>query len=373
MSKSPQKDRLIQNALIASREGKGVKKENQLLHEFLSAFYQQVPPDDLQGWKAEDLSRVATSMCEWAAERASGQLKVRVFNPELKRDGWHIPHTVVEIVNDDMPFIIDSVASDLGAQGYGIDVLFHPILTVSRDGAKLKSVQAGKGAEGKLVESCVYIQLEQMLTTDAMRKLQASLEATLGDVRAATSDWRKMLAKIDEVSQFGDAVAKNHDRHDVQEAQDFLSYIKNNNFTLLGFRAYNVAGGKASLVSGSGLGILKGNRVIDIGADAESRLIEGLRESRWPAMVGKLVSEISTVHRRVPLDVVIVKKLNAKGELEGMSAFVGLFTSSTYSCRTSEIPMVRQKVAETIERAGFTRGSHDYKALEHILEKMPRD
>src|SRR3954466_7161540 len=84
MSKSPQKDRLIQNALIASRDGKGVAKEKQLLHEFLGAFYQQVPADDLLGWKAEDLSRVAGQMCDWGAERKQGQLKVRVFNPEQK-------------------------------------------------------------------------------------------------------------------------------------------------------------------------------------------------------------------------------------------------------------------------------------------------
>lgn len=373
MSKSPQKDRLIQNALIASREGKGVKKENQLLHEFLSAFYQQVPPDDLQGWKAEDLSRVAGSMCDWAHERASAQVKVRVFNPELKRDGWHIPHTVIQIVNDDMPFIIDSIASALLSQGLNIDVLFHPILSVARDGSKLKSVQAGKHADAKLVESCVYVQLEQMLTTDAMRKLQTALEQTLGDVRAATTDWRGMLGKIDEVSLFAEGFAKNHDKHDLQESRDFLAYVKNNNFTLLGYRAYNVAGGKASTLAGSSLGILKGGRVIEIGDDAENRLIEGLRQSRWAVSIGKLVGEISTVHRRVPMDAIVVKSVNAKGDLTGMHIFVGLFTSSTYSCRTSEIPMVRQKVAETIEHAGFIRGTHDYKALEHILEKMPRD
>src|SRR5471030_1936626 len=96
MSKSPQKDRLIQNALIASRDGKGVAREKQLLHEFLGAFYQQVPADDLAGWKAEDLSRVAGAMCAWGAERKAGELKVRVLNPEQKRDGWHIPHTVIQ-------------------------------------------------------------------------------------------------------------------------------------------------------------------------------------------------------------------------------------------------------------------------------------
>ena len=377
MSKSPQKDRLIQNALIASRDGKGVAKEKQLLHEFLGAFYQQVPADDLTGWKAEDLSRVAGAMCDWGAERKAGQLKVRVFNPEQKRDGWHIPHTVIAIVNDDMPFIIDSIASELTSQSLSIDVLFHPILSVTRDGDKLASVQAGKIPDAKLVESYVYIQLEQMLTTDAARKLAASLEQMLGDVRAATTDWRKMIAKVDAVMSFNEGYIRNHDKHDVHEAQEFLTYLKNNNFTFLGYREYKFTGqnGKTTseLVEGAGLGILRNGRQLHFGQGQDSPEVAALKTARWPVMVSKLIDHYATVHRRVPLDALIVKTINPAGELVGMHLFVGLFTSSTYSCRTSEIPVVRQKVSETVERAGFIRGTHDYKALEHILEKMPRD
>ncbi|MEZ0224292.1 MAG: NAD-glutamate dehydrogenase, partial [Alphaproteobacteria bacterium] len=377
MSKSPQKDRLIQNALIASRDGKGVAKEKQLLHEFLGAFYRQVPADDLTGWKAEDLSRVAGSMCDFGAERKPGNVKLRVFNPEQKRDGWAIPHTVVQIVNDDMPFIIDSIVSELTAQSLSIDVLFHPILSVMRNGEKLQSVQAGKVADAKLVESYVYIQLEQMLTSDACRKLAASMEAMLADVRAATADWRKMIGKVDAVTSFNEGYVRNHDKHDVHEAQEFLTYLKNNNFTFLGYREYKFTtqGGKTTseFVENEGLGILRNGHQLHFGQGQDSSEVEGLKKARWPVMISKLIGHLATVHRRVPLDALIVKKVNAQGDLTGMHLFVGLFTSSTYSCRTSEIPVVRQKVSETVERAGFIRGTHDYKALEHILEKMPRD
>ncbi len=374
MSKSPQKDRLIQNALIASRDGKGVAKEKQLLHEFLGAFYQQVPADDLTGWKAEDLSRVAGSMMDWGMDRATGTAKVRAFNPELKRDGWHIPHTVVQIVNDDMPFIIDSISSDLTAQGLGIEVLFHPILSVTREGAKLRSVSPGKG-EGKLVESYVYIQLEQMLTSDACRKLVSSLESTFADVRAATTDWRKMLAKMDTVLEINEGYSRTHDKHDLHEGHEFLNYLKSNNFTLLGYREFRFdSKGKSEVVKGSDLGVLKNsNHNLHFGQGADSPEVAALKRARWPVMVSKLVGHNSTVHRRVPMDAISVKAIDKDGNLVGMHLFVGLFTSSTYSCRTSEIPMVRQKVTEVIERAGFTRGTHDFKALEHILEKMPRD
>ncbi len=377
MSKSPQKDRLIQNALIASRDVKGMAKEKQLLHEFLGAFYQQVPADDLAGWKAEDLSRVAGTMCDWGAERKPGTLKVRVYNPDQKRDGWNIPHTVITIVNDDMPFIIDSIVSELTSQSLSIDVLFHPILSVARAGDKLQSVQAGKVADAPLVESYVYIQLEQMLTTDAARKLTSSLEQVLGDVRAATADWRKMISKVDAVTSFNEGYTRNHDKHDVHEAQEFLTYLKNNNFTFLGYREYKFTGenGKTTseVVDGAGLGILRNGRQLHFGQGVDSPEVSALKQARWPVMVSKLIDHYATVHRRVPLDALIVKMIDKSGALVGMHLFVGLFTSSTYSCRTSEIPVVRQKVAETIERAGFIRGTHDYKSLEHILEKMPRD
>jgi len=378
MAKQPQKDRLIQNALIAAREGKKtVSRENQLLHEFLGAFYQQVPADDLSGWKAEDLSRVATAMCDWGRDRKAAQLKVKVYNPEQKRDGFTIPHTVVQIVNDDMPFIIDTISSEMTTQGLNIDVLFHPILSVSRNGANLSGVQPGRVANAELVESYVYIQLEQMLTTDACRKLQSALEATLADVRAATTDWRKMIGKVDSVMVFGDGYAKSHDKADLREGQDFLAYVKNNNYTFLGYREYRFTGTGAKMkseqVEGSSLGVLRNEHSLSFGLGVGSPEVEALKRGRWPVMVSKLVENYATVHRRVPLDAISVKIVDNAGQLVGMHLFVGLFTSSTYSCRTSEIPMVRQKVLETVEKAGFIRGTHDYKALEHILEKMPRD
>jgi len=379
MVKTPQqKERLIQNALIASRDGKKtMSRDNQLLHDFLGAFYRQVPGDDLQGWKAEDLSRVATAMRDWGADRKPGQLKVQVFNPEQKRDGWQTAHTVIQIVNDDMPFIIDTIASELTAAGFNIDVLFHPILSVTRSGEKLVGVQSGRLADATLVESYVYIQLEQMLTSDACRKLADSLRTTLEDVRAATSDWRRMLAKVEDVSHFGAGYLKGHDKNDVEEARLFLDYIRANNFTLLGYREYRFSNGngkqKSDVVANSELGILKNGHPLHFGQGLGSPEVEGLKNARWPVMISKLVEHYSTVHRRVPLDALSVKIVDDSGHLVGMHLFIGLFTSSTYSCRTSEIPMVRQKVMETVEKAGFTRGTHDFKALEHILEKMPRD
>ena len=123
----------------------------------------------------------------------------------------------------------------------------------------------------------------------------------------------------------------------------------------------------------SSLGILKKAGKIYFDDDNGAPEAEALANARWPVTVSKLIDVHSAVHRHVPLDVINVRMLDKQGRMIGMHVFVGLFTSSTYSCRTNEIPIVRQKVRETVEKADFKKGSHDAKALEHILEKMPRD
>src|SRR5690606_15311324 len=128
---SQKKENIIQSVLSSSREGKAASA-------FLQDFYAQVPVEDLAGWEAADLSAGAKIMYDWGRERKAGQHKVRVFNPDQKRDGYAAPHTSIAIVNDDMRFIIDTVTSELGYQGYIVEALFHPILAVGRDKGVMK-------------------------------------------------------------------------------------------------------------------------------------------------------------------------------------------------------------------------------------------
>lgn len=346
---------------------------------FAQTFFAQVPPEDISGFAAADLAHIAASMQAWAQARKPGQHKLRVFNPDLKRDGWHVPCTVVQIVNDDMPFIIDSVSAELMHQGINIDLLLHPILNVSRDksGQLLDIQSAPASAKGYGAESLVFMMLEQTLSPDTCEKLQAALDKILRDVRSSTSDWKAMLSKVDDILARPAAYGKDHAADDVQEAEDFLRYLKANNFTFLGYREYRFdsrkEGARPLMVEGTDLGILKNGQSLGFGLRLSSAKMAILAKARWPVVVGKLIEQYATVHRRVPMDVIGIKILGRDGNLQGMHLFVGLFTSSTYSCRTGEVPIVRRKVLDTVEHAGFIKGSHDAKTLEHILEKMPRD
>ena len=358
-------------------EGKNMSIEKKLLTGFSKAFYKQIPIDDIASWKAEELNEVAASMCAWAETRKTGEHKIKVFTPDQKRDGWHIPHTVIQIVNDDMPFIVDSIAAELAAQNLTVDVLFHPILNAARGKAgKLEEVRDDK-AKNFITESYVYIELEQMLSQEIADKLAARLHEILNDVRDATHDWKSLMGKMDEVVRWMEASAVPSQPEDLSEAEEFLKYLQKNNFTFLGYSEFKFSGNngksQSAIVPGSALGVLKNHRTHCFGQGAGSPEVAALGQSKCPVMISKLIDQYSTVHRHVPLDAVSVSISDKKGNLTGMHLFVGLFTSSTYSCRTGEVPIARRKVQEIIKRSGFSSGTHDRAALEHILEKMPRD
>ncbi len=364
-------------------EGKNMSKNEKqsgkkTLAAYSKAFYQRVPVEDLEGWNAKDLHHVIASLSAAAETRKSGKRNVRVFTPEQKRDGWHAPHSVIELVNDDMPFIIDSVTAELAAQNLTVEALFHPILQVARaKGGKLKDVVAEKTG-GYLTESHVYIQLEQMLSQEKADKLATRLDDILDDVRAATGDWKNLMVRMDDVVRSLEASSNDPARpDDLSEAYDFLKYLQNGNFTFLGYRAFKFSGARGKTrsegVQGTALGVLKRGKTSCFGRGTGSPEVEAMRQSKSPVMISKLIDQYSTVHRRAPLDAVSIRVFDRKGNLSGMHLFVGLFTSGTYSCRTGEVPIVRRKVQGIIKQSGFHSGTHDRAALEHLLETMPRD
>ena len=345
---------------------------------FSKAFFNGVPKDDLVGLSDAEQTLIGKSLMALAGERKSGAHKLRVFNPDKKRDGWQATHTVIEVVNDDMPFIIDSITAELSRQNLMIDKLLHPILSVLRKGSQILAIgSTKKPVDGGQMESVIHIQLEEMLSSDAMRALQQRLDLVLADVRSATKDWRRMLECVDHVYAEEHNWVKTHTKEDIQETKEFLGYLKNNNFTFLGYRQYKIShrknGAVAEVVDKSGLGVLSGKKDFLFGYDGVEPELAAFESSPWPVVVVKLIDHPATVHRSVPMDAIAIKIMGKDGTVTGMHVFVGLFTSSTYSCRTIEVPIVRQKVQRTLANAGFVRGSHDAKALEHILEKMPRD
>ena len=240
-------------AALAKRLPKARQAEAQA---FANAFYVRMSGDEFAQHGADGWAALAADILEFARARKSGKANVRLFNPTIKEHGWESPHTVVQVVNDDMPFLVDSVTMALAEQGIGVHVLGHPVMAIARDKAgKLAGV--GEGTP----ESFIHLEVDRQPQA-AMAAIKASIEKVLGEVRAIVADWNpmhaKMLAVAEDLGERRMPVSEEGKR----EAQEFLRWAANDHFTFLGYREYKVArqGKDEVLVADedSGLGLLRG-------------------------------------------------------------------------------------------------------------------
>ncbi len=358
------------NEVALSRLGQG---RGGAAATFLAAYYANVPADDLAE-PVEQLYGAGVALWQFARQRTAGVAKVRVYTPRLAEHGWESPHTVVEIVNDDMPFLVDSVIGELNQHDLTVHRLAHPIVKVKRDGAGIATA-CGEGA----AESFIHVEVDDLGEPAKRDALRARIEAVLADVRAAVTDWRAMLERLEIVR--GElprvhGVAK----AELDGANALVAWLATDNFTFLGYRRYVFAGDRETttlnVVAGAGLGLLRDDSVI---------VFDGLRNlaslppdvsafvrAPHPLLITK-ANRRSTVHRTGHLDAIVVKAFDAAGRVTGLDLFVGLFTSSAYHQSPRLIPVLADKVSAVLTRAGFDPGSHDGKSLTHILETFPRD
>ncbi len=353
---------------------------NNVKKDFVNCFISQVSTNDKLDIGENTLEQMASDFYEWGSQRNKSHNKIRVYNTDNEHHVWKADNTVIEIINNDRPFLIDSIASELAHYNFSISFLFHPVIGVKRNNkGKIESISADM-EEARLngaLESCIHIQLEQRLPDDVCKGLAETLSNIVDDVCVATDDWHEMLDNLQGAIRGVSKPSLKICENERAEAIDFLDYIYKNNFTFLGYRKYNFKKSSASdmdcsVAKSSELGLLKdGRHVLD--CMTLQREYEMLSSTSEPVVVSKWINEYSTVHRRVPFDVINVKIFDKSGAIIGQHVFVGLFTSSTYSCRTLDVPLVRQKVKDTLDKTRLGHDSHDRKALEHILEKYPRD
>ena len=342
------------------------------LREFLSAFYRRMEEDEFpkhppQGWAA-----IGADMLEFARRRKPGTASVRVFNPTLKANGWESPHTVLQIVNDDMPFLVDSVSMALAEMGVAVHVLGHPLVRVERDrSGKLAGVGEGKA------ESLMLLEIDRQ-PQDAMAAIGKRVSAVLAEVRAVVADWGLMRERMQVLAD--DLATRRMPVDDAsrREAQEFLRWAANDHFILFGYREYRVLqqGGEDVLapVEGSGLGLM---RARDSAAPRPVRTLAANDLNESGAGIEPLVltktNARSRLHRKGYMDYIGVLEFDASGRITGEQRFLGLYTSSAYNRRPWEIPLVRERHEHVMRRSGLAPNSHSGKALRHILETLPRE
>jgi glutamate dehydrogenase len=364
-------------ALVAAR----VPAPQQALIESIAPeYFAQLDADDLAARTPEDLLGSLLSHWQFAATREPGSPKVRVFSPSVAEQGWSSRHTVVEIVNDDMPFLVDSATMEVNRQGLTLHLIAHPIFAVQRGaGGVLEAISPrGEAAEAPH-ESWMHIEVDRMVDPQQRAELAAGLERVLADVRASVVDWRAMLSRLHEaIDELGNPPASLAPQQ-AAESCYFLQWLAEDHMTLLGYRQHELVSEQGEdalrLVAGSGLGLLRETAEEKLSASfsALPAAARALARAPLPALVVTKANTRSTVHRAGYTDYVGVKRYNAAGVVIGEHRFIGLFTSTAYSARVAETPLLRGKVEAIASRAGLPPGGHLAKALHHILETYPRD
>ncbi len=372
--KSPPKDKHLEKVIALAKK----HSDAATLETFILQYYSDIAEEDVLAHTPEDLYGAVLSHWEFGAKRLPGETKVRVFNPSPKKDGWKSPHTIIEMVNDDMPFLVDTTTMTLSRVGVGIHLTVHPMYQVKRDArGSLLGISDGGKQDGMLAESWMHIEVDHQAGAETLAKLEAALQSAMRDVRATIHDWHAMRDKLKRVLGSVDAYRSALSDAEVDEGKRFLEWMGDNHFTFLGVREYELGEENGEevlkLVPDSGLGILR-----DTHAKVSQAFLVLPKDVRKRArtkefMIITKANSQATVHRPGYLDYVGVKRFSADGKVTGECRFLGLFTSSAYAATPRDVPVLREKVAEVMRRSELPATSHDGKALMHILESLPRD
>ncbi|MGW4506935.1 NAD-glutamate dehydrogenase [Streptomyces sp. NPDC004436] len=380
--------------LLPTGSEQGERPDRDTVLSYLQRYYLHTAPEDLTDRDPVDVFGAALSHYRLAENRPQGTANVRVHTPTVEENGWTSSHSVVEVVTDDMPFLVDSVTNELSRQSRGIHVVIHPQVVVRRDitGKLIEILGPDCDAHGpatarphdSLVESWIHVEIDRETDKADLKQITVDLQRVLSDVRESVEDWEKMRDAALRIAEGlpDEPTAPDLREYELEEARELLRWLADDHFTFLGYREYNLVDGDSlSAVPGTGLGILRsdphhsgkddGHPVSPsfnrLPADARAKA----REHRL--LVLTKANSRSTVHRPSYLDYVGVKKFDADGNVVGERRFLGLFSSAAYTESVRRVPVIRRKVSEVLDGAGFAPSSHDGRDLLQILETYPRD
>ncbi|MCY7400575.1 MAG: NAD-glutamate dehydrogenase [Nocardioides sp.] len=353
--------------------------------ELLHAYYRHVAPEEVAARTPEDLVGALASHRELAASRPQGTAAVRVVMPTTADSGWSASgRSVVEVVTDDMPFLVDSVTMELNRLGHSVHSVVHPQFSVERDIAGvLREVSLLEDDDRTSdpdagAESWMHIEVDRT-DADEATAIEEGVQRVLRDVRESVEDWDKMHAQVLTVVAELEEDPPPLPAAELDQGRDFLTWLADDHFTFLGYREYQLEMVEDSpedyglrAIPGSGLGILRHDQDLSSAFAKLPPLVKAKARDKTLLVLAKANSR-ATVHRPAYLDYVGVKTFDVDGEVVGERRFLGLFSSAAYTESVNRVPVLREKAVEVLRRAGFDPRSHAGKALMDTLENYPRD
>ena len=378
---NPKKEGMeIIGKVLALLRDKAPKGKIARAQTFIRQYYSQVDPEDLAERSISNLCGAALAYLDFMEQFKSGAPKLRVYNPQSQKDGWESTHTVIEIVNDDMPFLVDSVTMEVNRQGVTLHLIIHPVVKTKRDAeGRLREILSQEAGEDGTSESVIHAEVDRQTDPKKLAELEAGILRILSDVRQAVEDYPKMKGNMNRlVAEIRKPYPGWLIPEAVEEDKALLSWLADGHFIFLGYRDYDLVkeGHEDVLrvVPGTGLGILRETGQTRVSKSFAAVTPEVRKLARAPQLLELTkANSRATVHRPGYLDYVGVKRFDANGQVLGEQRFLGLFTSSAYHSSPVDIPLLRRKVRNVLTRAGFDPKGHTGKALVAILEQHPRD
>lgn len=367
---------------------RNVAAEAKLIQDFLAQYYLGVSVYDLKEKSLEELYGALISQWHFIYQRKPGESKVRVYNPQLEQNGWQSAHTIIEIIHENKPFLLDSIRLCLNRQELNVRLIIHAegIRFVRDADGNIRKIigldaydKYSKAKNLPVAEAPVYIEIDRQSDTAKLDEIARAIKLVLEDVDVMVKDWSKMLARLSESIALLESFATEKPKDSLREIILFLRWLADNNFTFIGVADYDfVHDGetsfKLSYVPGTGLGILSDDKIFNNVYRFQDMYPAAREEILGPniLLIGK-TSTPSTVHRPVYTDFVGLKIFDDAGNFVKLIGFAGLYTSVVYNSSIDNVPYIRKKISRVFSMAGFPKSSHDGKTLMHIIETLPRD
>lgn len=370
---------LIQRVMTLVKE-KLPKSEADLISEFVKSYYLSAAPEDLL--ERSDLDRYGALVSHWhfIHQRKPHEAKVRVYNPQFEQHGWQSTHTVIEIVYEHMPFLIESIRMILNRHGLNVHLVLHASsLKVQRNAQhQIMHIHPKESPDPGVYETPIFIEIDRQSSPEILEEIRIALENTIADVALAVGDWQAMTSVMSKIIQEQENKLQNSHKKELdEEIVEFLKWINDNHFTFLGYCKRDLIADNGhyawSLDKASALGIIKkeGENYFESFNDMP-KVAQELAISNQILNLGK-TDKLSTVHRPTYTDFIVLKIFDKNGNVTGEHQFIGLYTFAAYNRSPQYIPLLRLRVKRIMERAGVTLDGHDGKELLNILDTLPRD
>ena len=346
---------------------------------FLRLYYRRVDAEDLRGRDPVNVYGPALSHRRLGEERPEGRALVRVYTPTVEENGWDPGHTMVEIVTDDMPYLVDSVIMEIERHDIDVHWVVHPQIGARRDGTgalQETTEPIERPGPQEYNESWMHIEVDRQTDASVLAGLEADIRRVLGDVRSADEDTPKMTAIARDIAEELAGRGAPVDDAQVADGVELLRWLAGGNFVFIGYREYSLesseGGDWLKAVPGTGLGVLRQDKE---GSDSFAALPPQVRARARDAelLILTKANTRATVHRPHYLDYVGVKVFDDAGAVVGERRFLGLYTLAAYSGSITEIPVLKRKLSEVLQGAGVDPISYDGKELTATLEMYPRD